>query len=138
DHSSDIGLLIRKPDGPIARYVTGRLPSDETAPSVSSVGYLHPVYTPSGQLVTDCAPVDHRHHRGVFVGWVQMEGRKPADFWGWGAKAPIDGRRIVSRGAQGESTGPGRPVRFRAENAWMADDVELVTEQLQVRLHTTG
>ena len=48
---------------------------------VESGGFFHPVTTPSGVVVTDLAPADHRHHRGVFLAWVEMHGRKDADFW---------------------------------------------------------
>jgi hypothetical protein len=29
--------------------------------------YLYPVYTPAGQAVTDKTPVDHPHHRSIWV-----------------------------------------------------------------------
>jgi len=45
-------------------------------------GYLHPVFSPSGLLVTDDYPGDHFHHHGIWWAWTStsFEGRKP-DFW---------------------------------------------------------
>lgn len=126
---------VRAPDGGvIARYVTGPLPAGETAPSVESFGYFHPLRTPAGEVVTDLGPADHRHHRGVFLAWVQMEGAFPAaDFWGWGAKAPKEGRRIANREVHVE-TGTSEGVGFRAVNAWISEGVEILLEECRARV----
>jgi len=47
---------------------------------VESGDFFHPLTTPRGVVVTDLAPTDHPHHRGVFLGWVEMHGAKVADF----------------------------------------------------------
>lgn len=51
-------------------------------PVFARAGYIHPVYTPSGTLVTDDYPSDHYHHHGVWAAWTKtdFEGRHP-DFW---------------------------------------------------------
>jgi len=43
---------------------------------------IHPIYTPSGKLMTEDFPSDHFHHKGLWQAWVntQFEGRK-IDFW---------------------------------------------------------
>lgn len=48
-------------------------------------GYLHPVYSPSGKMVTGDYPADHRWHRGIWFAWTktEFEGRHP-DFWNMG------------------------------------------------------
>jgi hypothetical protein len=45
-------------------------------------GYLHPIYTPSGKLVSDDYPPNHKHHHGLWFAWTktEFEGRHP-DFW---------------------------------------------------------
>ena len=95
---------------------------------VDSGDFLHPVYTPNGTVITDLAPSDHPHHRGVFLGWVEMHGAKDADFWGWGEHAPIKGRRIQNRGisfAQLRS-------KLYTMSDWVADDSTLIREKLTV------
>jgi hypothetical protein len=48
-------------------------------------GYIHPVLTPEGRLVTDDYPPDHLHHHGIWFAWTltEFQGRKP-DFWNMG------------------------------------------------------
>ncbi|PYJ93742.1 MAG: hypothetical protein DME23_25805 [Verrucomicrobia bacterium] len=60
------------------------------APSANSLsfkrgGYLHPVLTPSGKLITDDYPPNHLHHHGIWFPWTktEFEGRQP-DFWNMG------------------------------------------------------
>ena len=47
--------------------------------------HLHPVYSPSGKVVTGNHPPDHRWHRGIWMAWTdtEFEGRHP-DFWNQG------------------------------------------------------
>lgn len=42
-------------------------------------GFLHPVWSPNGVIVTDWGPQDHYHHRGIFFAWVKTR---------WGKLAP--------------------------------------------------
>ncbi|HET8781401.1 MAG TPA: DUF6807 family protein, partial [Pyrinomonadaceae bacterium] len=61
------------------------LPSKEIKPVFLRGGYLHPVFTPSGRLVTDDYPSDHYHHHGIWFAWTKTEfdGAHP-DFWNVG------------------------------------------------------
>src|SRR5882762_9997932 len=86
---------------------------------VESGDFFHPLTTPRGLVVTDLAPTDHPHHRGVFLGWVEMHGAKDADFWGWGEHAPVKGRRIVNQRLRPRITD--ESVSFRADNTWEAE-----------------
>lgn len=63
----------------------GAFPRDDIKPAFRRGGYLHPIYTPSGKLVTDDFPSNHIHHHGVWWAWTNTEfaGRKP-DFWNMG------------------------------------------------------
>ena len=50
-------------------------------------GYIHPVYSPSGLLVTEDFPDNHRHHKGVWFPWTQTEYMgQVIDFWNLGKK----------------------------------------------------
>lgn len=112
------------------RYQIDR-PADSKLP-VDSACYFHPLRTPAGTVVTDVAPADHPHHRGIFLAWFDMQGKKPADFWGWGAHAPVKDRRIVNRGIDGDSTG------FRARNEWLAEGEVLLVEELRTIVKHLG
>ena len=73
---------------PVLRYQADKIPPrpDITA-EFHRGGYLHPLFTPSGVLVTDDYPKDHKHHHGIWTAWTstEYEGRKP-DFWNMGGK----------------------------------------------------
>ena len=50
-------------------------------------GYLHPVHTPGGRVVTDEYPPNHLHQNGIWAAWTNtiFQGRTP-DFWNLGAE----------------------------------------------------
>ncbi len=58
------------------------LPRPEIAPVFLRGGYLHPLLTPSGTVVTDDYPKNHLHHHGIWTAWTNtvFQGRK-TDFW---------------------------------------------------------
>ena len=51
-------------------------------PIYARSGFLHPVHTPAGRVVTAAFPHDHPHQQGIFSAWVKTDyaGRSP-DFW---------------------------------------------------------
>jgi len=61
------------------------LPPEEVDPLYIRSGYIHPVYSPGGLLVTEDFPEDHLHHKGVWFPWTRtkFEGRE-IDFWNLG------------------------------------------------------
>ncbi len=63
----------------------GEVPRDDIPEVFLRNGYLHPVWTPSGQIVTDDYPPDHIHHHGIWAAWTNtiFQGRRP-DFWNMG------------------------------------------------------
>lgn len=61
------------------------LPSADIKPVFLRGGYIHPVMTPGGRIVTDDYPSDHYHHHGIWFAWTktEFEGGHP-DFWNVG------------------------------------------------------
>lgn len=56
-----------------------------TAPGFAHGAHLHPVYSPSGKLVTANHPPDHPHQRGIWMSWTKTEfGEGHPDFWNMG------------------------------------------------------
>jgi len=57
----------------------------DLTPIYHRAGYIHPVYTPSGLLVTDDYPRNHKHHHGIWLSWSHalFEGRTN-DYWNMG------------------------------------------------------
>jgi hypothetical protein len=70
-------------------------------------GFLHPVTTPSGQVVTATFPVDHAHQHGIFSAWVKTEydGRQ-IDFWNLaGGTGRVEHQRVVSKFSNASGAG---------------------------------
>ena len=63
----------------------GPMPRSNIDSIYHRAGYLHPVYTPGGRLVTDDYPPNHIHHHGIWAAWTRtrFQGRTP-DFWNMG------------------------------------------------------
>jgi hypothetical protein len=121
-------VVVENSGRPVLTYQLSK-PADVQLP-VDSGGYFHPVRTPAGTVVTDVAPADHRHHRGIFLAWVEMHGKKDADFWGWGEHAPIKDRRIVALpGMANRSTDRG--VSFATRTNWTAEGQTVLAERLE-------
>jgi len=80
-------LKISSAGHPILQYQAepSELPRPNIKPIFRRGGYLHPLYTPSGKIITDDYPTNHLHHHGVWFTWTktEFEGRGP-DFWNMG------------------------------------------------------
>ncbi len=70
-------------------------------------GFVHPVYTPSGKVVTATFPADHAHQHGVFSAWVKTtyNGRE-IDFWNLGGRTGrVLHQRVVETFSRADSSG---------------------------------
>jgi hypothetical protein len=75
-------------DAPLFSYNHAHvIPPDNVRPQFIRSGYIHPMYSPGGQLVTEDFPGDHHHHKGVWLPWTktEFEGRQ-IDFWNLGGE----------------------------------------------------
>ncbi len=63
------------------------LPRPDIKPEYKRAGYIHPVRTAAGTVVSDDYPVQHVHHHGIWTAWVRtaFQGRAP-DFWNMAQK----------------------------------------------------
>ena len=92
------GVAVAPEDGDLKLSVAGRpvlffrldrdrVPRADIKPEIIRAGYVHPVYSPAGRLVTDDYPSNHPHHHGIWAPWTKtsFQGRAP-DFWNMHAK----------------------------------------------------
>lgn len=98
-------------------------------------GYVHPVFTPQGNVVTGDFERDHPHQHGIFNAWVNTTFRgKPADFWN---QAKAHGDVQFSRFKGRQVSGPVF-AQFQAELSHVAIDsgqrTPAMTETMQVRV----
>lgn len=93
DASATSGVEVKQEPGRLQVSVGGApafayqmdkdaLPRPDIAAHYKRAGYLHPVYSPSGKIVTDDFRPRREHHHGIWSPWVStsFQGRKP-DFW---------------------------------------------------------
>ncbi len=67
----------------------GKVPQG-VAESFAHGAHLHPIYSPSGKLVTGNHQPDHPWQRGVWLGWTKTEfGDSHPDFWNMGKDGKI-------------------------------------------------
>lgn len=75
-------LRIYHGDRPVLNYwLTPQLP-DGIDPHYTRSGFLHPVFSPSGQTITDDFPAGYAHQHGFFTAWTKTSFRDTfVDFW---------------------------------------------------------
>lgn len=74
---------------PVFGYNHATVPSpDPKHPYYARSGYIHPLYNPSGQIVTDDFNPDHAHQHGIMMAWRKMtfDGRSTN---GWDQQAGL-------------------------------------------------
>lgn len=79
-------LWIHDGDKPVLAYNYGPVAPPEgedlDPKRWSRSGYIHPLYGPDGDVLTQDFPEDHRHHRGVFWAWPHTHvGERRMDIW---------------------------------------------------------
>ena len=105
----------------LGRYnaATDHLPRDE-----SPKPCFHPVYTPSGGLISEYRPEDHTWHTGLFFGWVHVN---DTNFWGGSWYLPEQGKYVPVPGSHGvqrhdqftEISHPGAGVAVGERLTWL-------------------
>ena len=127
------GKYLEVADGqtPILRYNSGlmkQFPDKESKFDRSC--YFHPLWAPSGEIITGDFHPDHAHHRGLWFAWVKAtcQGRE-ANFW-----EIQEGRGKIVNVAVRTPSGPVFADLW-AGNHWMGGTQVFVTEILLARVY---
>ena len=84
---------------PVLEYIkTARPVPEGLEKHFSRSGYIHPVYTPTGQEISGDYPLDHAHQHALFFAWTKsiFDGKK-IDFWNQAKQlAGVEFREIVN------------------------------------------
>lgn len=122
---------------PIVQYHAGpsALPRDDIDPVFRRGGYLHPIWSPSGLVVTDDYPANHLHHHGVWVSWTKTEfdGRQP-NFWEMGERKGTVEAVAMDRFWSGEVFG-GFVGRHRYVDLTRSKPIVVLHETWQVHVY---
>lgn len=77
------GILIKAGRKPVLQYNTETLSPPAGAPEYyKRSGFIHPLYSPSGKILTDGFPEGHMHQHAIFMAWVNTSFKNDfTDFW---------------------------------------------------------
>ena len=78
--TSDDGIEILEGDSKILFY---QVKPKSRNGEYERAGYIHPLYSLDGRVITEDFPEDHPHHHGIFSAWHQiiLKGKPIADGW---------------------------------------------------------
>ena len=76
-------ITITSGDAPVLTYHKALIPPPKGVnPAYTRSGFVHPVHTPGGAVVTGIHPDDHYHHVGLWHAWVNTKHKgNKIDFW---------------------------------------------------------
>jgi hypothetical protein len=113
---TDDSIRITQRDKTVLEYVkTARPVPEGIEKHFSRSGYIHPIYTPSGQELTGDYPEDHAHQHALFFAWTKAgyDGQK-VDFWNQAKDlGRIEFREVVDRKREEQK------VAFSVKHAFM-------------------
>ena len=77
------GLLVKVENKPLFFYHTKEaIPPPDSPSYYRRSGFIHPLYSPSGKILTDDFPVGHAHQHGIFFSWTSTTFKQSSvDFW---------------------------------------------------------
>lgn len=77
------GLLVKVKNKPLFFYhIKEAMPPPDSPSYYRRSGFIHPLYSPSGKILTDDFPVGHAHQHAIFTAWTNTTFKKSSvDFW---------------------------------------------------------
>lgn len=122
---------------PVLSYHVDRnaVPRTDIKPEIFRAGYIHPVFSPAGKLVTDDYPSNHVHHHGIWTPWTKtsFQGRT-IDFWNMQNKTGAEDLIAVDRTWSGPVHG-GLEARLRMVDLSAPTPVTALNETWQLTLY---
>jgi len=128
-------LTILQDSKPILQYNKAvQIAPDGMDPIHNRSGYIHPVFTPSGQVASGDFSEDHAHQRGVFMAGTNTKFRgKKVDFWNLHNKlGRTEHAKTLSTGSSSDS------ASFTVQINHVATDKGIETVVLHEKWTVTG
>lgn len=80
----DLSLMMNEKPFLSYRYAV-TFPPEEIDPIFKRSGFIHPLYSPEGEVLTRIQALDHYHHYGIWGPWTHTHiGDRQVDFWNLG------------------------------------------------------
>jgi hypothetical protein len=130
DDSAKGTLSILDGQADILTYCFGDQLREDLDPKHARSGYIHPLFSLDGQVLTDNFPEDHLHHHGVFWTWPVVKTRGQ-DTQTWHTVSPSLRQHFVrwlKRKIEKSA------ATLIIENVWKLDSKEVVAKEI-VSLH---
>jgi type 1 glutamine amidotransferase len=98
-------------------------------------GYIHPLWSPQGQVITRIQPPDHYHHYGIWNPWTRTEFRgREVDFWNLAkGQGTVRAEQIIERRA-GPVAGGFRALHSHVDLSGPGGESIALQEQWDVRV----
>ena len=76
-------IILRNGNSEILHYQTATMyPPAKVDTAYKRSGFIHPLMSPSGNILTRVSPPDHYHHVGIWNPWTRVKiGNHVTDFW---------------------------------------------------------
>ena len=135
---TDDEIIVTLRDKPVLNYIKTEKPAPKgIATHFRRSGYIHPVYSPTGQEVTGDFPADHPHQHALFLSWTKTSfDGKEIDFWNQAKKQG----RVEFREVLGLKRGD-KQVSFRVKHAFTIPEgdktIDVLHEVWTVTVHQT-
>ncbi len=84
EHNENRGFIeVFNGSNPVLRYHIRPLPTPGDVDSLyTASGFIHPLYSPSGKILTDAYPAGHSHQHALFNAWTRTQFKNSrVDFW---------------------------------------------------------
>jgi hypothetical protein len=83
---NDLALVLQEGKQRVLQYNYGIVPGPQGQSKLyDRSGFIHPLWSPAGSVLTNIHPKDHYHHLGIWMPWTHTEFEgKPVDFWNLG------------------------------------------------------
>ncbi len=123
---------------PVLEYIKTEKPVPEgIEPHYRRSGYIHPVFTPTGQEITGDFPEDHAHQHALFFAWTKAsyDGKK-VDFWNQAKDlGRIEFREVVNLERKEEQVSFSTKHAFKVKSG--SQWVDVLHEVWTVTVHQT-
>jgi hypothetical protein len=127
-------LRLTLAEKPILEYRYAPMPVPDGVREVFSLsGFIHPLWSPQGEVLTRIQPPDHYHHYGIWNPWTrtEFEGRT-VDFWNVGSgQGRVRSEGVLER-TSGDVFGGFRAVHDHVDHSAPGGDKVALREQWEV------
>lgn len=126
-------FLVKHTGTPLLQYNYGIVPETPgKSGSYDRAGYLHPVWTPTGKIVTGDFSPEHIHQRGIFLAWRSVRfGDIESNFWELGS---MTGRMLPSGKTPVIHSGP-IFTKLTFSNLGFVANQPMFREQVELRIY---